>query len=254
MPPFDLHDHQLHFIPARGRKLGSSFANIVNPYYCNLSPRGDGNPSWNNNSFCIYNCNLSPRGDGNNFIVWAMCPWLQVIAIYPREGTETLFPPAALAFHDIAIYPREGTETTLLYLLSFCRDCNLSPRGDGNKLDDATTLVATLQFIPARGRKPSISTITGLPPTIAIYPREGTETESCVHQCNPMPIAIYPREGTETKCIRRRRGPWGLQFIPARGRKHFVIDLERKQKYYRFIPVRGRKRHKELRERFELFS
>ena len=59
-----------------------------------------------------------------------------VIAIYPREGTETF---RMFLRHDdgdqIAIYPREGTETfpRLRPLLDYVLNCHLSPRGDGNR-------------------------------------------------------------------------------------------------------------------------
>ena len=79
-----------------------------------------------------YYCNLSPRGDGN-FHASLFILLKYIIAIYPREGTETRFDrgirfsmelqfipargrklPAALSNAlgvEIAIYPREGTET-----------------------------------------------------------------------------------------------------------------------------------------------
>ena len=100
----------------------------------------------------------------------------------------------------IAIYPREGTETHPCHPMNSCTDCNLSPRGDGNRFQG----------------------LFGFRLWIAIYPREGTETHDIVmqkshniyncnlsprgdgnfahftHDFNPFSIAIYPREGTET--------------------------------------------------------
>ena len=111
------------------------------------------------------------------------------IAIYPREGTETRRHLLRRRLPGLQFIPARGRKLSFSASAAVRKDCNLSPRGDGNKRS----------FF-----------VFGVPKT--------------------------------------------LQFIPARGRKHFVIDLERKQKYYRFIPVRGRKRHKELPERFELFS
>ena len=122
-----------------------------------------------------------------------------MIAIYPREGTETfdsrqillvfadcnLSPrgdgnqaviPAFRSCEQIAIYPREGTETDDAAPARGGCYCNLSPRGDGNLRNFALSI--------------------GI--TIAIYPREGTETFEC--------------NGIFNATIR-------LQFIPARGRK-----------------------------------
>ena len=97
-----------------------------------------------------------------------------------------------------------------------------------------------MQFIPARGRKPSRysygTTIDycNLSPRgdgndytrfvrrrnrIAIYPREGTETQSRWDPPFPSRIAIYPREGTETNIFGSLLDVFPLQFIPARGRK-----------------------------------
>ena len=155
------------------------------------------------------------------------------LAIYPREGTETHFCHCENLLSFIAIYPREGTET---YNSNRCR-CSIP-----------------LQFIPARGRKRRVPPLPVVPILLQFIPARGRKLIVRFPVSTTSRIAIYPREGTETFPF----SPWcnllSLQFIPARGRKHFVIDLERKQKYYRFIPVRGRKRHKELPERFELFS
>ena len=99
----------------------------------------------------------------------------------------------------IAIYPREGTKTRC--------GCNT-----GNKR-------FSLQFIPARGRKPAGLSNGALGKWIAIYPREGTKTYQ-------KSITIMPQP---------------LQFIPARGRKHFRIYADRFTLELQFIPARGRK-------------
>ena len=77
---------------------------------CNLSPRGDGNRTSTGRRKNSADCNLSPRGDGN---------------LGDRgDGNMGLL---------IAIYPREGTETENACLCKIIhQDCNLSPRGDGN--------------------------------------------------------------------------------------------------------------------------
>ena len=138
----------------------------------------------------------------------------------PARGRKRVFDGFHVDFHNIAIYPREGTETVdTEYAGDRCQlqfipargrkpgcskitrrtfNCNLSPRGDGNKDNRAVN----------RNH------------IIAIYPREGTETRRvCLIKisinCNLSPrgdgnmklyspaltldtIAIYPREGTET--------------------------------------------------------
>ena len=101
----------LQFIPARGRKQ-----------------RGDAAGGKR------VRCNLSPRGDGNNFKIPHRIT--VVVAIYPREGTET-HPSTSL-------------------VLSPSAGCNLSPRGDGNLFTSTRTFnPGLLQYIPARGRKRS---------------------------------------------------------------------------------------------------
>ena len=102
---------KLQFIPARGRKPFEPFCSFSLESYCNLSPRGDGNLtavgahqavmeilqfipargrklSWSFVLQYVDNCNLSPRGDGN--IVSPSYHSPGGIAIYPREGTETV--------------------------------------------------------------------------------------------------------------------------------------------------------------------
>ena len=148
----------LQFIPARGRKPA-------------LHPRVVGSGE--------NRCNLSPRGDGNREVMRQA--EREYVAIYPREGTETIskshiasplwlqFIPARgrkpthqhhwfCRHPPVAIYPREGTETCSHQRARSIPDCcNLSPRGDGNRSVSCVHLItpAPLQFIPARGRKRS---------------------------------------------------------------------------------------------------
>ena len=83
--------------------------------------------------FCC--CNLSPRGDGNVRIYKAFNLYI-IVAIYPREGTETVFSSGSPStqYMLVAIYPREGTETgtRMGEICTSVACCNLSPRGDGN--------------------------------------------------------------------------------------------------------------------------
>ncbi len=80
---------------------------------------------------------------------------------YPREGTET---PAGRRFclrRSDTTYPREGTETLIPWIKSKTTDGhNLSPRGDGNDLQQ-------------RQRRRAHDTT---------YPREGTETTVVIMQ------------------------------------------------------------------------
>ena len=169
---------RLQVLPARGRKH----------FFCLLL-------------FCFGgDCNLSPRGDGNGPIGQQRLERV-LIAIYPREGTETEGSPQRRSLRTycnlsprgdgnvsgrqedtpeqhIAIYPREGTETVVPWSISFSlSDCNLSPRGDGNLSSHIVPHIGRpLQFIPARGRKLFRRLLFAHFTTIAIYPREGTET------------------------------------------------------------------------------
>ena len=144
----------MQFIPARGRKHLHYFP-VSAQYYCNLSPRGDGNPV-------------------------SIAPALSMIAIaiYPREGTETRNPRLLKYRIRIAIYPREGTETLLLFSMVFPFLIAIYPR-EGTETRRGWTGRAgrrRLQFIPARGRKHLAGYLARHGVEIAIYPREGTET------------------------------------------------------------------------------
>ena len=144
---------RLQFIPARGRKPRHEIDGHAKSD-CNLSPRGDGNVLLDVSKheasqlqfipargrklytsilellFLGQDCNLSPRGDGNR-------PARQFI----RVG-------------KIAIYPREGTETIIIWRkLPSSSDCNLSPRGDGNHLTSTLQRFLLIAIYPREGRK-----------------------------------------------------------------------------------------------------
>ena len=121
---------QLQFIPARGRKPRAGAAG-VNAHHCNLSPRGDGN--W--------------MGHSDDKMIR--------IAIYPREGTETRRHLLRRRLPGLQFIPARGRKLSFSASAAVRKDCNLSPRGDGNKRSFFVFGVPkTLQFIPARGRKP----------------------------------------------------------------------------------------------------
>ena len=142
--------------PREGTETDSARRVIRRAEDCNLSPRGDGNFDLLPVVGCWENCNLSPRGDGNAHfgrIPVSLLPYcnlsprgdgnvrhplplslFRVIAIYPREGTETqAIDERQTPDRKIAIYPREGTETcSCPRRCNNTHYCNLSPRGDGN--------------------------------------------------------------------------------------------------------------------------
>ena len=145
----------------------------------------------------------------------------------------------------IAIYPREGTKTRC--------GCNT-----GNKR-------FSLQFIPARGRKPAGLSNGALGKWIAIYPREGTKTYQKSITIMPQPLQFIPARGRKPPrvygpsarglhCNLSPRGdenllpaactvkrPLLLQFIPARGRKLVLSSFAIGFRQLQFIPARGRK-------------
>ena len=195
---------------------------------CNLSPRGDGNISSSDsiNVRLLVGCNLSPRGDGNNRGDLSKRQIFPV-AIYPREGTETMRTMSSHTLSSVAIYPREGTETS-------------SPSASGGKWGKS------LQFIPARGRKQRGDAAGGKRVRCNLSPRGDGNNFKIPHRITVV-VAIYPREGTETHpstslvlspsagCNLSPRGdgnlftstrtfnPGLLQFIPVRGRKPFSL-------------------------------
>ena len=189
---------------------------------CNLSPRGDGNISSSDsiNVRLLVGCNLSPRGDGNNRGDLSKRQIFPV-AIYPREGTETMRTMSSHTLSSVAIYPREGTETVQSHVFTSSRQhrCNLSPRGDGNGHGGLIGCIGHRCNLSPRGDGNVERQRFSHDFRVAIYPREGTETSVVSWTYTAFWVAIYPREGTETfPCWLISCWKW-LQFIPARGRK-----------------------------------
>ena len=61
---------------------------------------------------------IYPR-EGTETVDRAVNVTVQSIAIYPREGTETPNPACMAPSEQIAIYPREGTETGVNCILVY---------------------------------------------------------------------------------------------------------------------------------------
>ncbi len=211
----------LQFIPARGRK----------PYKGNISIP------------CPFDCNLSPRGDGNLHFTSILTRFFPILQFIPARGRKLVCLIQCLPFH-IAIYPREGTETLASRRnyrgQPYCNlsprgdgnahfgqawqrnsmDCNLSPRGDGNTgMQTCASLTPLLQFIPARGRKQAAADGDDRPAELQFIPARGRKPIAGNGVRFVRVIAIYPREGTETYPCCRFAASHALQFIPARGRK-----------------------------------
>ena len=233
----------LQFIPARGRKQPRRPVKTANLPRCNLSPRGDGNHAHDVVPYAVVRCNLSPRGDGNQLSIREWWEVGKIVAIYPREGTETIskshiasplwlqFIPARgrkpthqhhwfCRHPPVAIYPREGTETCSHQRARSIPDCcNLSPRGDGNGHGGLIGCIGHRCNLSPRGDGNVERQRFSHDFRVAIYPREGTETSVVSWTYTAFWVAIYPREGTETfPCWLISCWKW-LQFIPARGRK-----------------------------------
>ena len=86
--PYGLLRHSpIAIYPREGTETFRPFALFMAAFYCNLSPRGDGNIFAPQLGQSFGNCNLSPRGDGNSGGETGCGDGN--IAIYPREGTET---------------------------------------------------------------------------------------------------------------------------------------------------------------------
>ena len=102
-------------------------------------------------------------------------------------------------FHKklLQFIPARGRKLWRCISLPPGRNCNLSPRGDGNAYTPKASSVMGYCNLSPRG--------------------DGNGSEA------PRPtnasIAIYPREGTETFLFSDLPAGFPLQFIPARGRK-----------------------------------
>ena len=161
----------------QGTETSASGVSSAIRLYCNLSPQGDGNAEMVITSgFSPLYCNLSPQGDGNCFVLYAI-EFFAVLQFIPARGRKLIVGTIAIDGEIIAIYPRKGTETPAcgrdckkVWKLQFipargrkpsassaahpgCH-CNLSPQGDGNN-------------------DPSYCRDYRL---IVTYPRKGTET------------------------------------------------------------------------------
>ena len=143
--------------------------------------------------------------------------------------------------------------------------CNLSPRGDGNQLGLSTNHPEiSLQFIPARGRKPQrVDKLVKLfccnlsprgdgnsarriflrsPLLLQFIPARGRKPQRQEAPLPPASVAIYPREGTETSSVVIKSvGSLGCNLSP-RGDGNFAVEwLKDKKGKLQFIPARGRK-------------
>ena len=188
----------MQFIPARGRK---QFQNPTSHHRCgcNLSPRGDGNPPINITGFVA----------------------IRRLQFIPARGRKPVHINAHVQSRIVAIYPREGTETVQSHVFTSSRQhrCNLSPRGDGNGHGGLIGCIGHRCNLSPRGDGNVERQRFSHDFRVAIYPREGTETSVVSWTYTAFWVAIYPREGTETfPCWLISCWKW-LQFIPARGRK-----------------------------------
>ena len=119
----------LQLIPARGRKL-LIFAFTISGAGCNLSPRGDGNPSRRTIGWTTGSCNLSPRGDGNDDpaflkLAHARCN------LSPR-GDGNLMGSLYTTLYTLQLIPARGRKHPTRMVVDKLLRCSLSPRGDGN--------------------------------------------------------------------------------------------------------------------------
>ena len=213
----------LQFIPARGRKPPHARRPPSTPPGCNLSPRGDGNE-------IDYGMDVQPG----------------VVAIYPREGTETrnalFFGYAGLRCN---LSPRgDGNIKLLPDSVNGCR-CNLSPRGDGNgkNIKDAGNDIQGCNLSPrgdgnqqrgpffplagggcnlsprGDGNNAATGTFTGelrcnLSPRGDGNPVISSAVGAVNDRCN-----LSPRGDGNPSWPLSPEGRIPLQFIPARGRK-----------------------------------
>ncbi len=210
---------------------------------CNLSPRGDGNKGRFPLSTGAGSCNLSPRGDGNRSRRWVPWPALGLqfipargrkhfpfvytynspcVAIYPREGTETIHGGGKPQGARLQFIPARGRKLQgCSSSLSSYQRCNLSPRGDGNGSDLIPCCSSMrLQFIPARGRKRSLCFSSFQFFKLQFIPARGRKLSYKKHFSVNFKLQFIPARGRKPAC-RAGRAYHGrkLQFIPARGRK-----------------------------------
>ena len=167
----------MQFIPARGRKLDRVYFRCIESKLQFIPARGRKLcfPRPNTHKRSLQFIPARGRKHSSKFLHSNRLS-LQFI---PARGRKLdIFHVHFLLFF-IAIYPREGTETIRVQTLEALSvgHCNLSPRGDGNMAANMARFAGlALQFIPARGRKLLLLVKPCPVHPIAIYPCEGTET------------------------------------------------------------------------------
>ena len=125
-----------------------------------------------------------------------------------------------MATVQLQFIPARGRKQAYHGLIVDGRDCNLSPRGDGNSAPASDSQPGRgLQFIPARGRKLCREKAREADCRLQFIPARGRKPWYRGRFLLVSAIAIYPREGTETSGALNITSQGLLQFIPARGRK-----------------------------------
>ena len=104
--------------------------------------------------------------------------------------------------------------------MQFCC-CNLSPRGDGNVVVRGAVWSngILLQFIPARGRKPSHQPSRPSPYRLQFIPARGRKHFSHSFTSKDSRCNLSPRGDGNLRSLKTGNKLRQLQFIPARGRK-----------------------------------
>ena len=101
----------------------------------NLSPQGDGNPSF---AFALPEISLFqliPARGRKLFNRYRNFELVLIFQLIPARGQKLAIDCLIINTDDISTYPRKGTETGSLPVgLHISLDFNLSPQGDGNSL------------------------------------------------------------------------------------------------------------------------
>ena len=96
--------------PREGTETQGNYGILFFVVGCNLSPRGDGNEAGAGHNAIKNKLQFIPaRGRKRKIIVLGMM--IAVVAIHPREGTETAPCRGRAGRAVVAIHPREGTKT-----------------------------------------------------------------------------------------------------------------------------------------------
>ena len=142
--------HRLQYIPARGRKQKCNHNERAGNQLQLIPVRGRKPAGKIAIGDFLDNCNLSPQGDGNG-----KPPVFQIgvdnITIYPRKGAKTYLPPS-LAYGSYSTIPVRGRKL-VRPAVNRCNVGTIPVRGRKLTTHGANAQTATLQFIPARGRK-----------------------------------------------------------------------------------------------------